>query len=813
MTARTLERVLWSLAVALLSACDLGTGNATDPTSIIVSPPALDLDAIGAADTLAAEVRDGDGRTLTSATVTWSSSDDGVVTITQAGVATAVANGDASITASSGGITRTIAVTVAQRAATLEQQSGDDQSGSAGEPLGEPLVVRVLDRLGHAAAGVLVSFQSSQGGGSLTPAQATTDAQGRAQGAWTLGTDAQETQRARAFASFRVEAAVEFTATALAGAPAEATLVDGDDQTGPFLTTLLAPVVVRVVDAFDNPVAGVSAQFTASPGHGSFLPVTVATDAEGRASSAWTLGSALGAQTASITVGSLPAVSLGAIATAVPDDIEVVGGDGQSGIVGEALADPPAVRVLDAQGDPIASLDVRFTALAGLLEPPAAGSATESVIVRTDVDGIAAVGAWILGTAPGVHELEVAVPGIPDLLITATAQTGPAALLTRVSGDGQRGDAGTPLADPLVVRVSDVYGNPVSAVTVTFAAATQSGSVAPTQDVSDGQGLASTVWTLGSAAGAQFVTASITGASVIFSGGVLGLSGLEIELQFLQPPTTSQQAAFDAAVARWAEAIPGRLTPQAVNAPAGACGPGSPAVNRTIDDLLVIVRIAPIDQAFGTLAQAGVCVARSGGGLPVLARLTVDAADVARLDADGSLHDLLTHELAHAMGFGTLWVSRGLLVNPSLPNSRGVDTYFRGARAIAAFDGLGGSTYAAGQKVPVENREGAVGTRDSHWRLSVLENELMTGFLTSGSSPLSRLTIASLEDLGYEVDESAADPFTIGPFPSPPRIGSPTAGVPLGDDVLLGPIYEVGPDGILHAVPGAITAPASPLSR
>jgi hypothetical protein len=281
---------------------------------------------------------------------------------------------------------------------------------------------------------------------------------------------------------------------------------------------------------------------------------------------------------------------------------------------------------------------------------------------------------------------------------------------------------------------------------------------------------------------------------------VTGLSGLDIEIQFLQQATASQQAAFDAATNRWASLIPGRLTPQAVNISAGGCGAGSPAINRTVNDLLVLVRIAPIDQAFGTLARAGPCVSRPGGGLPVVSQLTLDEADVGRLQSQGTLEDLIQHELAHALGFGTLWASRGLLVNPSLPNARGTDTYFRGLSAIAAFDAMGGSAYAGGQKVPVENREGGVGTRDSHWRLTILENELMTGFLASSGSPLSRLTVASLEDLGYEVDESGADAFTIGPFPSPPRVGAPFAPEPIGDDAMPGPVYEVGPDGRIRGV-------------
>jgi hypothetical protein len=366
-----------------------------------------------------------------------------------------------------------------------------------------------------------------------------------------------------------------------------------------------------------------------------------------------------------------------------------------------------------------------------------------------------------------------------------------------VSGDGQRGAANAPLADSLLVRVTDSFSNPVPGVTVTFTPASLNGSASPTQAITDADGLAATEWTIASSSVAQFLTASMAGASVVFSAGVSGLGGIEIELQYVQQPTPSQELYFDDATLRWAILIPGRLTPQQVNVAAGACGAGSPALDRVVDDLLVIVRIAAIDNAFGTLAHAGPCLLRPGGGLPVVAQLTVDAADIGRMQADGTLDDLVLHELAHALGFGTLWQVRGLLENPSLPSSRGADTHFDGVYAIAAFDSIGGTGYTAGEKVPVENVLQGSGTRDSHWRLSVFENELMTGIMSSSSSPMSRVTVASLRDLGYEVDELAADPFQIGPFPVPapaPPAG-PTVVYSVGDDVLRGPIHVLGPDG------------------
>jgi hypothetical protein len=63
-------------------------------------------------------------------------------------------------------------------------------------------------------------------------------------------------------------------------------------------------------------------------------------------------------------------------------------------------------------------------------------------------------------------------------------------------------------------------------------------------------------------------------------------------------------------------------------------------------------------------------------------------------------------------------------------------------------------------RVPVENM-GGEGTRDSHWRESVLRNELMTGFVAEAGNPISRITVGSLQDLGYVVDMNAAEPYSL----------------------------------------------------
>lgn len=60
--------------------------------------------------------------------------------------------------------------------------------------------------------------------------------------------------------------------------------------------------------------------------------------------------------------------------------------------------------------------------------------------------------------------------------------------------------------------------------------------------------------------------------------------------------------------------------------------------------------------------------------------------------------------------------------------------------------------------VPTEQLGGS-GTRCAHWSDLCLQTELMTSYVESGVSSLSKITIGSLQDLGYVVDYSKADAF------------------------------------------------------
>ena len=227
-----------------------------------------------------------------------------------------------------------------------------------------------------------------------------------------------------------------------------------------------------------------------------------------------------------------------------------------------------------------------------------------------------------------------------------------------------------------------------------------------------------------------------------------------------------------------------KLGANSVSLGQGDCGPNSPAFHQHVDDLVVFVSVEPIDDPSTTretiLAEGAPCLVRSNNHLPVVSYVRFDVDEVGGLAQSGALEPVFLHELLHALGFGSLWGNRffGWLENPSKPNRAGTDTYFSGPNAVAAFDQIGGSSYAL-HKVPVENSGG--GQADTHWRGSVLHGELMQPFLEGLHPALSLLTLRSLQDLGYSVDLSQADSYALrssGPAANAAQSGSVRFDVP-----------------------------------
>jgi hypothetical protein len=201
--------------------------------------------------------------------------------------------------------------------------------------------------------------------------------------------------------------------------------------------------------------------------------------------------------------------------------------------------------------------------------------------------------------------------------------------------------------------------------------------------------------------------------------------------------TSSQQTIFSQAESYWESVITGYQT------------------GISISSLDIDAEGKYIDGSGGILGSAGPnsITTQAGFTLSTSGSMQFDTADLANLESSGRLYDVIRHEIAHVIGFGTLWTSNGLSMagTGQYTGTAGLAAYRNEFDAAAAF-------------VPVE-LEGGTGTADGHWDEVYqgaaltgitdalgrdMRDELMTGWLNSPVF-VSNTTLMSFEDLGYTV--------------------------------------------------------------
>lgn len=283
--------------------------------------------------------------------------------------------------------------------------------------------------------------------------------------------------------------------------------VSGDAQVGPIGSTLTQLLTVKVIDAGGLPVQGATVTFAVRTGGGAVLPPTGTSNAAGLVTATWTLGSAMGAQTAvAILTGTfaIDSTKFSATATAGPGSgpgLVAVSGNNQVSTVGKALALPLVVKVTDSFGNKISGTKVTWTPgnLSGTATPPSD---------TTAADGTAST-SWTLGNTAMTQTLSATVAGLPPIVFSAAASADTAhVIMTTVSGASQAAGVSAVLPTALAVKVTDQYGNPVIGDIVTWnGTIVGGGTVSAATTPTDLTGTATNNWTLGARVGAQSLQA------------------------------------------------------------------------------------------------------------------------------------------------------------------------------------------------------------------------------------------------------------------------------------------------------------------
>jgi hypothetical protein len=342
--------------------------------------------------------------------------------------------------------------------------------------------------------------------------------------------------------------------TLLTGAPVNFTLdptpgpavsmIKDPDLTDPILgtrdETAGATLIADILDSYGNGVPGTTVNWSLISGVGGSLASSTSTSDEfGKARVTMTLGlvdtlftvqaAAVGAGGGSLTNSPLTFT----IKTGKPPaSMSKVSGDGQSGTVGSTLPTQLKVKVLGSTGANYPNYPVTFTVKTGDGKVSTASAPTQvsSLKVLTDSNGEASV-YLTLGDKPGANTVEAKLQGlssIPTQTFTATGVKGVASVLAIVSGNNQTGSIGLPMADSLVVKVTDLRDNGIAGHAVVFNLIDGTNAYFETAGVhtvtryTNGSGRAAVLMTMGSAVGeVHTVRATATGLTpeyVTFTG-------------------------------------------------------------------------------------------------------------------------------------------------------------------------------------------------------------------------------------------------------------------------------------------------------
>jgi adhesin/invasin len=542
---------------------------------------------VGQSVQLSAAPKDAGGAALTGRAISWSSSNAGVATVSPAGLVSAVAAGAATITATSGGQSGTVDLSV--RVAIPLPAAGATQpitttlmggaviitvpagAVSAGTSLSVgPAAASTVPVTTRLLAGTAQAFgpEGTQFASPLTlslrfdpTGLSATDRSGLAlylvkNGEWERVTGS----TVSATSDVVTAPITHFSTYAVLkrATPATVAVSAGNGQTAPAGTAVAVRPAVLVADAGGHGVEGIGVTFAVSGGGGTVTGATATTDVNGIATvGSWTLGPAAGPNTLVATVTGLTAATFNATASLPPAPVIRLAASTASfaHTIGNAPPAAQTIAITNVGGSALADLVVGIGTPGWLTATLSSSSAPSVLTLAADGTGLAA------GTYTGVARVESGTssnsPQTVNVTLTVSAS---AARVLAVTQQPAGARSGKPFDTQPVVEIRDASGNRVTTATNTIVASI----------VSDTATMSGTAVVTAVNGVATFTNLAITGR---------GSAQIRFESGTLAPATT--QGFFVAL------GVPDKLTLLGGNNQTGI-------ISTTLDQPLV-VRVADID--------------------------------------------------------------------------------------------------------------------------------------------------------------------------------------------------------------------------
>ncbi len=367
---------------------------------------------------------------------------------------------------STGAVTPVTSDTIYVGAGTADHLVFSTQPGTgiAGVPLSTQPVVKTVDIYGNPTTGGLpanlfVSLSLTAGSGL---AGTTMLDIGTAAGNGTVTfTDLQVNtpNASNVLTAVAVESGIAAAVSApfiVTEAPAAILLVQGDGQNGTVGATLPTNPTVQVLDSNTNPIAGLTVTFNVTAGGGSVGSPSAITDVNGYASTTWTLGSTVGANTlVASTLGLSSNITFNATAASgAGAQLVITTQPSTNAVAGVAFTQQPVVEIRDQFGNLVttdnttvvtATRGTGTTALQGTTSVAAVGG----VVTFSDLSYNTAETITIVFSTAGMTN------ATSDSIVVAPAAADHLAFTTQPAG----GYAGSAFLTQPVVRTQDQYGN------------------------------------------------------------------------------------------------------------------------------------------------------------------------------------------------------------------------------------------------------------------------------------------------------------------------------------------------------------------